>query len=68
MFNNNFKDSYLYREWTKLTAVHLIRTMLTRIGSTTAQWHATVGARALSCFHHLFVLGTTILEPDFHLQ
>lgn len=54
----------------KLTAVHLIRTMLTRIGSTAAaaQWHAAVGARPLCGLHHLFVLGATVLEPDFHLQ
>lgn len=54
----------------KLTAVHLIRTMLTRIGSTaaTAQWHAAVGARPLCGLHHLFVLGASVLEPDFHLK
>lgn len=54
----------------KLTAVHLIRTMLTRIGSTAAaaQWHAAVGAWPLCGLHHLFVLGATVLEPDFHLQ
>lgn len=54
----------------KLTAVHLIRTMLTRIGSTAAaaQWHAAVGARPLCGLHHLFVLGASVLEPDFHLQ
>lgn len=53
----------------ELTAVHLIRTMLTRIGSTaSAQWHAAVGARTLCGLHHLFVLGSSILEPDFHLK
>lgn len=53
----------------ELTAVHLIRTMLTRIGSTAAaQRHAAIGARTLCGLHHLFVLGASILEPDFHLQ
>lgn len=55
---NMLNNSLIHVKQVKLTAVHLIRTMLTRIGATaaTAQWHAAVGARPLCGLHHLFVL------------
>lgn len=52
----------------RLTTVHLIGTMLAGIGPSSAEGHAAVGARSLGRLHHLFVLGASVLEPDFHLQ
>jgi len=48
--------------------MHLVGTMLARIGSSAAQRHTAIGARSLGRLHHLFVLGSPVLEPDFHLQ
>lgn len=48
--------------------MHLIGTVLAGIGPSSAEGHAAVGARSLGRLHHLFVLGASVLEPDFHLQ